>query len=1620
MGIEFFRQSVRLRTLALVLLIGISNLFTIVVWSQSLSTSSGGTTFFKGSSSGIVVDASLTVNGSSSVKNATVRICNGFKASEDLLIYPSTLNGITGSYASSTGILTLSGTATTAQYQQALRTIQYRNINASSESVSKQIIFSLGEAIPFTPTGSSVSHFYKYVASTKSWVDAKTEAQNTTYFGLNGYLSTISSSEENSFITQKLHASAYIGASDSGSEGIWQWVCGPEAGTTFFIGNGSSGTTVNGKYSNWNLDEPNNEQEVENYACIYGPSRPAETQLGYWSDVEGSSTSSGNELITGYILEFGGSSDDPVVSIRGDKQITLSSVDAPSSLSYSPDSIVAIVNSTEISVMPSFVGTVSAFSVSPALPSGITLNSATGVISGKPTVTSLKKIYTITASNMSGNATASIVLSVNDVPPSALSYPASPVVAYLNNTNISAAPSVLGNVSAYSVTPSLPAGVGLNVVTGLISGVPTEISSLTEFTVTATNSGGSTNAVFKLVVNNTAPSISYPASPVVATVHSSFSATPSLTGNVVSYSITPALPAGVFLNTSTGVISGSSTVVSPLTEYIVTASNSGGSASCVFKLTVLDVPPSSLSYPNSPIVSTVNTTTIYAAPIVTGDVSTYSITPELPSGVSLNATTGIIQGKPTVTSALKSYTVTAANSGGSTSVVIQLTVNGIAPSSLSYPASPVVATLNTAISVTPVVTGSVVSYSITPSLPAGLILNTTTGVVSGTPLLISPLTDYIVTASNSGGNTTAVLKLSVSSTAPASLYYPASPVMATINKTNIYAVPSVTGTVYSYSISPDLPAGVSLDATTGVVSGIPTELLLVTDYTVTAINPRGSATTSFQLSVNDVAPTNLSYPVNPVVASINAALSVVPTVSGNAVGYTITPTLPVGLNLSASDGSISGIPTMVSPLTEYLVSASNSGGSATTTLKMMVKDNPPASLSYSPNSLTATVNSTDISVLPVYSGNITNFSVAPALPSGVTLNASTGEISGRPVVSSSRKSYLITASNSGGSITASFELTVNSAPPSALTYQANAIVATILTTNVYASPSVTGTVSSYSISPTLPAGVIFNTSTGVISGIPTVLLPITDFTITATNSGGSISTSLKLSVNNIAPTSLKYQASPVVATVNTNLSVSPSVTGSDLLYSISPALPAGLSLNTATGQISGIPTEPIPLTDFLVTASNSGGSTNATLKLTVNNMAPERLSYPLSSIVVTVNSTITPLTPSVSGSGLSFTVYPALPDGMSLDETTGVLSGTPTEYIANTLFKVVVSNSGGSTSSTFSLSVTPEAPTTVSEVSLCSSGTIGNLVAIPPTDCIVIWYDAAVDGNRLDDNTVLSSGTTYYAESSAGSIVSQNRSAVLVTLYSPPAKPALVAKPTSDDAVLFCPGDAIECTNYDASLSYKWKLDDKIIPNATSRYYNVPADGAGCYSLYVKNPITGCESTSEHVHVDLHTVTTPVIYEKKKSDNISILIVDNTQNLYAGFLWTYADGSPLPAEIVNNRQFLILPPSDMDTTYMVKVIDCNGCSVNSASRAVTLKATQVRTYPTRNKGNFNVNMTSAQEGTMVVKIINQTGLVQKTYSFDHVVSDYSYQIDATSLSSGIYLVEITLGSYKQTQRIIIE
>jgi hypothetical protein len=173
-------------------------------------------------------------------------------------------------------------------------------------------------------------------------------------------------------------------------------------------------------------------------------------------------------------------------------------------------------------------------------------------------------------------------------------------------------------------------------------------------------------------------------------------------------------------------------------------------------------------------------------------------------------------------------------------------------------------------------------------------------------------------------------------------------------------------------------------------------------------------------------------------------------------------------------------------------------------------------------------------------------------------------------------------------------------PPAGLSYPAT----TPLRINVAMgalTPAVTGTPTGYTVAPALPAGLALSATTGEISGTPTALATAANYTVTASNAGGSTTATLSLAVND-APPDISYSAGTFAWTTKVPVSLLPTSTGGAITqWSIDRAPPAGLTFDTTNGRITGTPTRAEASASFTISANNSGGSDSFVLSLAVTN-----------------------------------------------------------------------------------------------------------------------------------------------------------------------------------------------------------------------------------------------------------------------------------------------------------------------------------------------------------------------------------------------------------------------------------
>ncbi|BDV43726.1 sulfurtransferase [Geotalea uraniireducens] len=935
-----------------------------------------------------------------------------------------------------------------------------------------------------------------------------------------------------------------------------------------------------------------------------------------------------------------------------------------------------------------------------AAPAGMTINSS-GVVSWSPTYSDAGS-YTVTAkvSDPAGfSATQSYTLIIADVnrTPS--------VTAPANQAGAEGATVSLaiqgsdpdGDTVSYSAS-GLPEGLSINATSGVISGtIGYNAAAASPYTVTITvsdPSGAKGTASFSWSVSNVnrTPSVTAPANQAGAE-----GATVSLAiqgsdpdGDTVSYSAS-GLPEGLSINATSGVISGTigynAAAASPYTVTITVSDPSGAKGTASFSWSVSNVnrTPSVTAPANQAGAEGATVSLAIQGSDPDGDTVSYSAS-GLPEGLSINATSGVISGTIGYNAAAASpYTVTITvsdPSGAKGTASFSWSVSNVnrAPS-VTAPANQAGAegaTVSLAIQGSDP-DGDTVSYSAS-GLPEGLSINATSGVISGTigynAAAASPYTVTITVSDPSGAKGTASFSWSVSNvnrapsvTAPANQ---AGAEGATVSLAIQGSDPD--GDTVSYSAS-GLPEGLSINATSGVISGtIGYNAAAASPYTVTITvsdpsGAKGTASFSWSVSNTNRAPVFTSTP--PSSATEGKVYSYAPAASdadGDPLSYALVSG-PSGMTMNG--GVLSWTPTAAQAGTAA-VTVSVGDGTAVTEQSFTIsvsKNNAPT---FTSTPLTMAVEDVAYRYVVVASdsdGDSISYSLVSG-PSGMALNGATVEWT--PSYSQAG-SYPVTvrATDSRGAATdQSYTLVVtdvNRAPSvTAPANQAGAEGATVSLAIQGSDPD--GDTVSYSASG-LPEGLSINATSGVISGtIGYNAAAASPYTVTITvsdPSGAKGTASFSWSVSNVnrAPsvTAPANQAGAEGATVS--LAIQGSDPDGDTVSYSASGLPEGLSINATSGVISGTigynAAAASPYTVTITVSDPSGAKGTASFSWSVSNVnrAPS-VTAPANQAGAegaTVSLAIQGSDP--DGDTVSYSAS-GLPEGLSINATSGVISGT--------------------------------------------------------------------------------------------------------------------------------------------------------------------------------------------------------------------------------------------------------------------------------------------------------------------------------------------------------------------------
>ena len=586
----------------------------------------------------------------------------------------------------------------------------------------------------------------------------------------------------------------------------------------------------------------------------------------------------------------------------------------------------------------------------------------------------------------------------------------------------------------------------------------------------------------------------------------------------------------------------------------------------------------------------------------------------------------------------------------------------------------------------PVATGGTPGYSWSVSsgtLPPGLVLDPETGTIDGVPTNTGSWSFTLsVTDSSTPTAQTVNASVSISIDGPSALTVTTNSLpVGTVGQsfeTTLAASGGLGADAWTIA-SGGLPAGLSLDASTGEIVGSPTQqgtssfTIQASDSETTAQIASKSLTMTVVASGSAFQVATSSMPMGTQGSEYSTTLDSEGGIAPTAWAVT-SGALPPGLNLDSATGRISG---MAEQPGNFLFSVEASDG--TSPVSLTSSDNLSILIGAgTPLTMSGTEPTTAIEGQPYSSsldaaGGVLPYSwgvTSGSLPSGLTLDPSSGDISGTPTQDGTF-SFTAEVSDSSGpsaqSASNSYTMTVLLPPLSATTGGTTATVGEYFASNI----DPVGGVGPYSwtvSSGTTPPGVTFDATTGTFVGTPTEAgtFPIS-IQVQDSSSPDAQVTTLNVS--------LTVQADPKLAFTSTLLP--PSVTGSNYVAAIGyvgglgpytftltkGTLPSGLTLDSSSGMITGQATSTGSYALTVKITDSSSPNESATSKLTLVVSSPPSLAIATTSLGdADQGGSYQALLGASGGNGpYSWSLAGGeLPDGLYLDSSSGVISGTPT------------------------------------------------------------------------------------------------------------------------------------------------------------------------------------------------------------------------------------------------------------------------------------------------------------------------------------------------------------------------
>jgi large repetitive protein len=1113
------------------------------------------------------------------------------------------------------------------------------------------------------------------------------------------------------------------------------------------------------------------------------------------------------------------------------------------------------------------------------LPLGVTLNTSTGVLSGTPAA-GTGGTYPIIFTALNGiapNATQSFVLTVNQAPS----------ITSLNSKSFTA-----GAAGSFTVTATgypaptlsesgpLPSGVVFNAATGVLSGTPAAGTAGTYTVAFTAQNGVAPNATqsFTLTVNQI-PAITSISS-IIFTAGTAGSFTVTATGSPApALSESGALPSGVSFNAATAVLSGTPAAGTGGTYAITFTAQNGvaPNATQTFTLTVNQSP--AITSINSGVF-TVGAAGTFAVTATGTPAPALSQSGTLPSGVTFNAATGMLSGTPSAgTGGTYPITFTAQNGvAPATTQSFTLTVNQAPAITSSNSASFAVALTGT-FSVT--TTGfPVPTLSESGNLPQGVSFDPATGTLAGLPAANTGGVYPITFAAQNGVTPSATQSFVLTVTQSPTITSSTGTVL-TVGTAGAFSVTATGMPAPTLNQSGTLPAGVSFNAATGVLSGTPMPRS-GGSYPITFTAQNGlapNATQSFVLTVNE-APAITS------VTSASFTVGVGDSFSVTAAGYPApilseNGTLPAGLTFNAATGALSGTPAAGTGASYPITFTAENGltPSAAQSFTLNVGQAPVITSSRRKTFIVGTAGTFSVATTGFPAPNI---SETGALPAGITFNAPTGVFSGTAVAGAGG-SYTINLLAQNGvtpDATQSLTLTVNqtAAITSAnnVTFGVGIAASFAVTATGFPAPTL-GEVG------TLPAGITFNSSTGLFSGTPaagtggTYLITLTAHNGVASDATQSFALTVGMSAVITSANTVSFGTGALnsfVVTATGAPTPSLSETG---------ALPPGIAFNSTTGMLSGTAADGTAGNYSIVfTAHNGIGADslqNFTLVVVQGSLAPSiNSSNSLTFIAGTPGSffvtTSGSPTPSLSETG-------ALPSGVVFNPSSGLLSGTAPAGTSGTYPITFTAQNGAGSDAVQAFTLTVNSAPAITVQPLSQSVVLGQTATftVGATGSDPLTYQWRRNGapiagaNSATYTTPVTTSAddgaqfTVAVGNSLGSILSVSAA---LAVNSVPSITSAPISPTIATGQIATFNVSISVTG-NLPLTFQWSKNGANIPGANAASYQIPpavlTDNGAQFAVVVANSLGSATASATLTVVALPSPATYYIDSSTGSDS---------------------------------------------------------------------------------------------------------------------------------------------------------